>query len=368
MKYKVITSKRRILFFLLLFSMLCCVSITAEETTDSKTGEEPVKTNELVESGAPKMPEKPSATGIPARIVSLSFYGNDLREITRVIDIEGAKGIDLVCLPEAWTGPDTLENLEGKTIREMSRLAKKHFCYIVCPIYRLEEDRLYNSVVLIDREGKIVCIYDKVYPYWSEFDMTPPVVPGQKDVEVYETDFGKIGFAVCYDAKFPEIWQRLRDKGAELVIWPSAYSGGTELQAFALLHHYYIVTSTYTRDCLVYDITGKCLLDEKRISGINVSRFTLDMDRRIFHYNFNEENRDRLLQERGNDIMLEIDMPREEWFVLKAKRPGVSVRRIAQQYGLEELRDYKDRSRWQINRIRGFDFTEKFGAYPVKAE
>jgi hypothetical protein len=40
------------------------------------------------------------------------------------------------------------------------------------------------------------------------------------------------------------LFQRLRDNGAELVLWASAYSGFTELQAFALLHHYPIVTST----------------------------------------------------------------------------------------------------------------------------
>ncbi len=44
---------------------------------------------------------------------------------------------------------------------------------------------------------------------------------------------------------------------------------------------------------------------------------------------------------------------REQWFVLRAKRPGVSARALAKQYGLEELRDYKARSRQAIDRIRG---------------
>lgn len=305
--------------------------------------------------------------GHPVIISSICYpTGEDraLDDIVGIVDSEGAKGADLICLPEICRGHSDPETLEGETITAMSGIAKKHSCYIVCPIYRMEGNLRFNSSVLINRNGTIACVYDKVFPYWSEFKTDPPVKPSLKDVQVYETDFGKVGLAICYDAKFPEVFQRLRDKGAELIVWSSAYSGYTELQAFALQHHYYIVTSTWTRDCLVYDITGKCLLDDKSDDEYHISRFTLDMDRRIYHYNFNLGKRDKLLKEHSNDIVVEIDMPREEWFVLKAKRSGISVSDLAAKYGLEELRDYKDRSRRQINDMRGFSFSDKFGGYP----
>jgi len=238
--------------------------------------------------------------GIPVRIVSLCFApGKSLEEIAEIVDAEGTKGVDLVCLPEAWRGQTVPETLDGETITSMAKLAKKHQCYIVSPIDRREGDLRLNSSVLIDRSGKVVCVYDKVFPYWSEFDIDPPVAPAQRDVQVYDADFGRIGFSICYDAKFPEVFQRLRDKRAELVVWSSAYSGYTELCAFALQHHYYIVTSTYTRDCVVYDKTGALLLDETGEGDITVARFTLDMDRRIFHYNFNRDKREKLLRGRG---------------------------------------------------------------------
>lgn len=305
---------------------------------------------------------KAEQVGQPVRIVSLCFHGKDLDEIVKVIDREGAKGADLIILPELWRGLNEPETLEGETINAMAQLSKKHQTYIVCPIDRQEGKHRYNSAVLIDRQGKVACVYDKVYPYWSEFNSDRPVAAGQKDIAVYETDFGKIGFAICFDAKFPEVWKRLGDKGAELVIWPSVYSGGTELQAFALQHHYYIVTSTYTRDCLVYDITGKCILDQKDDGDITIARFTLDMDRRIYHYNFNRDKRDKLLSEHGDEIEEEVNMPREEWFVLKANKPGVRVRDLAGKYGLEELRDYKSRSRKHIDELRGFSFADKFAS------
>ncbi|MCE5249639.1 carbon-nitrogen hydrolase family protein [bacterium] len=303
--------------------------------------------------------------GKPVRIVSLCFqHGKSLDEIIGIIDEEGARGVDLICLPEAWRGQTNPETLDGETITAVAGCAMKHHCYIVCPIDRREGEYRFNSSVLIDREGNVACVYDKIFPYWTEFDINPPVEPSHRDVQVFETDFGKVGLAICYDAKFPEVWQRLRDRGAELVVWSSAYSGATELQAFALMHHYYIVTSTWTGDCLVYDMTGACLRDEKDRSGFTIARFTLDMDRMIYHFNFNLEKRDKLLRERGDDIIEEVNLPREEWFVLRARRPGISVRALARQYGLEELRDYKDRSRRQIDEKRGFGFADTFGGYP----
>ena len=294
----------------------------------------------------------PVPTGRAVRIVSLSFHDKPLDEIARVIDSEGAKGVDLIALPETWRGQgDGWETLDGPTISAVAALAKKHHTYIVCPIDRRDGERRLNSAVLIDREGKVACVYDKVYPYWSEFDVKPPVSPGS-EVPVYQADFGRVGMATCFDVNFPEVWERLADQGAELVIWPSAYSAGTSLQAHALNHHFTIVTSTWTCDCIVYDITGEEMLYEKT-EGLNITRVTLDLDRCIFHQNFNIEKRDRLLKEHPDDVEQEKWLDREQWFVLRAKRPGVSARALAHEYGLEELRDYLDRSRREIDTMRG---------------
>jgi len=309
------------------------------------------------------------AAGTPVRVVSLSFKaGASVESIAAILDGEGTRGVDLIVLPEAWRGNDVVEPLSGPTITAMSELAKKHHCYIVCPIYRADQGRRLNSAVLIDRTGAVVSVYDKIYPYWNEFDMTPPALPGQEDAGVYDADFGRIGFATCFDAKFPEVFQRLRDRGAELVVWPSAYSGFTELQAFALLHHYYIVTSTLTGDSILYDITGAIASDQRGTGGVTVARFTVDMDRMIYHYNFNLDKRARLLAEHSADVALDTDMPREEWFVLKARRPGVSVRALGREYGLEELRAYQDRSRIGVDARRGFSFRSRYGGYPGEKE
>jgi len=296
--------------------------------------------------------------GRPVRVVSFCFPPESAFEsILEMVDAEGAKGADLITLPELCRGQtdQSPEAIDGPTVTALAKLAKKHRTYILAPIDVVEDGKpRRNTAVLINREGKIDGRYEKVFPYWTEYDHDNPVEPGAS-VPVFDTDFGKLGVAICFDANFPEVWQQLADGGAELVVWTSAYSAGKHLGAYALLHHFYIVSSTWTHDCQVYDITGRQLLDEKS-EPVNVSRVTLDLDRGIYHENFNLEKRDKLLNEHPDDVVEEDHLPREQWFILKSTRAGVSARQLAREYGLEELRDYIDRSRQSINERRGHVF------------
>jgi predicted amidohydrolase len=299
--------------------------------------------------------------GRPVRIVSICFRDGSrpLEEIAEIVDREGAGGCDLIVLPESWTG-HTPETLEGPSVTVLSALARRHHTCIVCPIDRQDGERRLNTAILLERDGSIACLYDKVYPYWSEFDYDTPTSAGG-DAPVYAADFGRIGMAICFDVNFPAVWELLAQQNAEIVIWPSAYSAGSSLQAHAINHHYYIVTATAACHCLVYDITGEQILNE-RTPNLHISRLTLDLDRGIYHQNFNMEHRERLLRERSEDICEEKWMEDEQWFVLKAKRPGIHARQLAREYGLEELRDYLQRSRVAIDEMRGSPFPPCFAA------
>jgi hypothetical protein len=290
--------------------------------------------------------------GRPVRVTSISFSCRPLEAIVDVVEAEAKRGTDLIALPETWTGQklNRPETLDGPIITAMSDIAKRYGTWIVCPLDRLAGNQRVNSSVLIGRDGKVAGIYDKVYPYWNEFDLAPVVEIGS-ETPVFETDFGKVGMSICFDANFPEVWQGLADNGAELIVWPSAYSAATTLQAHALIHHYAIVTSTQTTDCIVYDIDGTEMLYEKG-QDVNISRITLDLDRGIYHENYNMALRDKLLAEHADDVEMEKHHLREQWFILKAKRPGVSARALAKEYGLEELRDYINRSRRGIDKMR----------------
>lgn len=317
----------------------------------------------LMAEQAPTQNENSQAkTGRPVRAVSIGFKeGQTLEQITSLVDTEGGRGADIIALPETCRGQNdkSMEGLDGPTISAMASLAQKHRTYVVCPIDRKDGDRRLNSAVLLDRRGQVAGVYDKLYPYHSEYRQHPAVLPGQT-ITVFPTDFGRVGLAICFDVNWAPLWQRLSDFGAELVIWSSAYSAGRSLQARAIDYNYYVMSSTQTPDCLVYDIDGEQLLYEhnNRSNGVNVARFTFDLDRCVFHQDFNLPGKlAKLLKDHGEDVEREKWLPMEGWFVLKAKRPGVSARELARQYGLEERRPYINRSRCVVDTARGWQFS-----------
>jgi hypothetical protein len=101
------------------------------------------------------------------------------------------------------------------------------------------------------------------------------------------------------------------------------------------------------------------MLYESASQDLNISRVTLDLDRVVFHENFNLTKRDKLLSEHAQDVTQEKWLKLEQWFVLRAKRPGVSARDLSCAYGMEELRHYLDRSRVAIDQRRGWKFAEE---------
>jgi predicted amidohydrolase len=306
--------------------------------------------------------ESAAAIGRPVRAVSIGVKPQmPLDAIAKLVDDEASRGTDIVVLPETFRGQSekSLESLDGPTVTTFARLAAKHRTYIVCPIDRKDGARRFNTAVLLDRRGQVACTYDKLYPVWQEeCAKTPPVVPGQS-VTVHQADFGRVGLAICFDVNWAPLWQRMADLGAELVIWPSAYSAGRSLQAQAINFNYYVMSCTWVPDCLVFDIDGEQLVYDHNNRGndTNVTRVTLDLDRCVFHQDLNAPAKvDKLLKERGGDVARDKWLAMEGWFVLKAKRPGVSARELARQYGLEELRHYINRSRCEIDKCRGWIF------------
>lgn len=312
-----------------------------------------------------------SLTGRPVRIVSVAFPpGRGLESIAEIVDAEGARGADLIVLPETIHGldaslgtsplPRTCEPLDGPTIRAFSKIARQCRTYIVCGIDRIDHDRRFNSAVLIDRDGEIAHVYDKMHPVWHFECRSPlPVFPGNS-IAVCETDFGRIGIAVCFDVNWPGQWRCMGAQGAELVIWPSAYSGGRALQSHAVQNHFYIVSSTWAPDCTIYDIDGEEIAFDcnNRGQDLNVTRATLDLDRCIFHFDLNNARLAALLHDHAADLIEDKRLDRESWFILRALRAGISSRELAARYGLQELNSYQEAADYEIE-VRRDHFTPK---------
>ncbi|NLB39429.1 MAG: carbon-nitrogen hydrolase family protein [Clostridiales bacterium] len=260
-------------------------------------------------------------------------------------------GPDLILLPENWQNlPEEPE--DSAVIGELSAIAREHRVYILhASQLRLNTGQKVNSALLLDRQGDVASRYDKAYPYWSEFTDNPDTntLPGDTP-SVFATDFGMLGIAICFDVNFPHLWEAMDIAGAELVVWPSAYAAGTQLAAHALNHHYPIVSCTAEGSFHVFDLDGRTIRHTQNPHA-HTEWITLDLDRCIFHENFNEDKLRALLDQPDCPVEVENHHREEQWYVLRS-RNGPSARETCARAGMEELRAYKHRSRIAIDAMR----------------
>ena len=81
------------------------------------------------------------------------------------------------------------------------------------------------------------------------------VLPGALDQPVIETDFGKVGIQICYDANWQDGWENYKKQGAEIILFPSQFPGGRILNYFAWKTGCYIISSTGS-DARIVDMSG----------------------------------------------------------------------------------------------------------------
>ena len=91
------------------------------------------------------------------------------------------------------------------------------------------DGRLANRSFLIDPKGGIVARYDKIHMFDVEIDATESYResagyrPGDRAV-LAQTGFGGVGMSVCYDVRFPHLFRRLAQAGADILTVPAAFS------------------------------------------------------------------------------------------------------------------------------------------------
>lgn len=94
-------------------------------------------------------------------------------------------------------------------------------------------DRVRACCLVFDDQGKEVSRYDKIHLFdamvedaQGQYRESDTFEPGSELV-VLDTPVGKLGLAICYDLRFPELFRRLREKGAEWISLPSAFTWNT---------------------------------------------------------------------------------------------------------------------------------------------
>jgi len=169
----------------------------------------------------------------------------NLDRAERLIRRAAEAGAKLITTPEATPllGPqfhkvDKAESLEGLSVKRLKALAKElkvHLLLGSIAEKRIDDEgkidklRCYNTSVLLSPEGETLATYRKIHLF--DVDVRGKVTIRESDsvepgdqVVVVDTPLGKIGMSVCYDVRFPELYRALVDRGAELIVVPSAFT------------------------------------------------------------------------------------------------------------------------------------------------
>jgi len=96
-------------------------------------------------------------------------------------------------------------------------LANENDIYLIAGLTEIDNDRLYNSSILINPNGEVSGVYRKRFLFGKE---TSFYIAGTS-FPVFTTPYGKIGMMICYDRQKEEMIEKLSDHGAEIVFCPA---------------------------------------------------------------------------------------------------------------------------------------------------
>jgi beta-ureidopropionase len=273
------------------------------------------------------------------------------RILERMKSVEGMRP-DLVCLPELFdtmwvseklTIPEVAEDEKtpGPVTSRIAEFAKKNNCYVVCPVYTKKGSYYYNSSLLIDRKGNIAGAYNKIHPVKSEILTDNSVkdnvgiTPGALDQPVVETDFGKVGMIICYDANWSDGWDNLKKQGAEIVLFSSAFPGGRMLNYYAWKNNCYILSST-GGDARVVDMSGNDLDSSSTFvryawANINLEKVNADT------WPANERIPD-IFNKYGNRIGIKV-WDKTGVITLESRDPQLKVRDVLKEFDIKTIEE-----------------------------
>ena len=165
----------------------------------------------------------------------------NLGEARRLIASAAEKGARLVVLPEFFaimgmTDQDKIAVREqpgtGQIQDFLSETARKYGIWLVggsIPLVASTPDKVMNTCLVFDETGEQVARYDKIHLFNLElgnekYQEANTIEPGAQII-VVDSPFGRIGLAVCYDLRFPELFRAM--KGVDIIVLPSAFTDTT---------------------------------------------------------------------------------------------------------------------------------------------
>ena len=272
------------------------------------------------------------------------------------MDREIGNAPDLVVLPECCDTPPAAAadhaqkarwiRMRGTRVLDaVKAYAKTHGCYVAYSAHRERRDgRFANSSFLVDRAGDVVAVYDKVFPTTGEIESAAcPVVPGDRAL-VVDTDFGRVGFAICFDLNFGELREAYARQRPDVIVFASMFDGDFLQREWARDCQSYVVASTGLSILpgRVVDPAGGELRNENYYQPTFTARVNTNC--RVLHLDFNRDKFPKVVRKYGRKV--EFRNPGGVGtFTLLSNDPALPVDDVVREFGLETFTDYMARSR-----------------------
>lgn len=267
------------------------------------------------------------------------LLGRAVAIIGRMVGSAAEQGLrlDLAVLPECsfqfveGSVETVAEALDGRVVSALAEKAREHGIYATAPVQLRREGRIYNSVVILDRQGEPVGTYDKVFPVMmTDGSLEYGITPG-RCFPVFDLDFGRVGVQICWDIAFEEGWQALADQDAELVLFCTDPASPVALRGRAYRHDYYIAASTMHPPALAVDPLGRVLGRTSEYGEVLIA--DVDLDFRVLHSNCMWEWPESKRSEYAGRVNVEWDDDAHEYLVT-SNDPSLPVRRFLEMEGL----------------------------------
>lgn len=258
---------------------------------------------------------------------------------------------DLIVLPENCDFPWGLKQEEkneyvkvrGTQILDyFASVAKSTGSYFVFGMRRYDDHGdLRNSGVLLDRQGNLVGMYDKNFPTIGEMESG---IKPSTEVPVFETDFGRLAIAICYDLNFDELRERYVALKPNLIVFPSAYHGGFVQSNWAYTCRSYFVGSISGRGApsQIRNPLGEIVASSTNYFNYTVAEVNLDYA--VAHLDYNRV-RLRNMKKKYNETVDIFDPGEVGAVLITSDNEQVSAKEMAKEFEVELLDDYFERSR-----------------------
>ena len=141
---------------------------------------------------------------------------HNVEKIKKYIRLAKKKNADIICFPETCIHKTDYLSLNNKLVKEIQKTCKNNSIWSIVTDSFIINKKPYKIALLIDREGKIRGKYKKINLYDDE-------TKRGKKIFIFQTDFAKIGISICWDLAFPDLFRKMKKRGAEIIFCPSKW-------------------------------------------------------------------------------------------------------------------------------------------------